>query len=299
MLSVLLAVLAAAGNAVASVLQRRADADQSEDEAGGPRLLWRLAHRPDWLGGIAALVVGFLLQAAALGTGPVALVQPILVLELAFTLLLAQFVFGAWLHCREWTAVLGTSAGLAGVLYALRPGRGDPTAVPASDWAIGIAAMVAVSAACAVIGYRSSGPRRAAFLGVATGIGFALTAVLVAGIGAAYSRSGIGGMLTSPLTYVLIVLGPCYFFLLQKSLQAAKLVASQPALTLSNPLAAVVFGVVVFGEHVRLDGWLALAVAGAAAVAVGTLVLARSPLLEGGRGADSDVDRNGSAQRPS
>jgi drug/metabolite transporter (DMT)-like permease len=297
MLSVVLAVIAAVGNATASVLQRRADADQPEDQASGLWLLWRLAHRPDWLGGIAALVIAFLLQAAALTTGPVAQVQPILVLELPFTLLLGQLVLRSRLYMREWGAVVGMSAGLAGLLYALQPRRGDPAAVPAAAWAVGIATTFAASAVCVVIGYRSTGARRAAFLGLATGIGFALTAVLVAGIGAAYAASGIGWVLTSPLTYLLVVLGPGFFFLLQKALQAGSLVASQPALTLSNPVVAMVFGVVVFGEHVRTGGWIALAFAAAALVAVCTVVLVRSPLLSGGDGADSDVDPGESAKR--
>jgi drug/metabolite transporter (DMT)-like permease len=279
-LSVALAVFAAVGNAVASVLQRRADADQPEGEAGGLWLLWRLAHRPDWLGGIAALVVGFLLQAGALTTGPVALVQPILVLELPFTLLLAQAVFGFRLRPREWAAIVGMSAGLACFLYALQPGSGHPASVPLGGWAAGIATTIALSAACVVAGYRTSGPRRAVFLGLATGIGFALTAVLIAGIGSVHSGSGMAGVFTWPLTYLVIVLGPGYFFLLQKTLQAGRLVASQPALTLSDPVVAVVFGVVVFGEHVRTGGWLALAVTAAALVAVSTVALARSPLLQ-------------------
>lgn len=292
MLSIVLAVLAAVGNAVASVLQRRADADQPEGEAG-IRLLWRLAHRPDWLGGIASLVVAFLLQAAALSTGPVVLVQPILVLELAFTLLLAQVVFRFRLHAREWVAVLGMSAGLAGLLYALQPQSGHPAGVPAAAWAAGIAATVAVGAGCIALGYRSAGSRRAALFGLATGTGFGLTAVLVAGIGAAYSRSGIAGVLASPLTYLLIVLGPGYFYLLQKTLQAGRLVASQPALTLSNPVVAILLGVVLFGEKVRTDGWLVLAVAATALVAASTVALARSPLLQGSEGRDSDVGPGG------
>lgn len=49
----------------------------------------------------------------------------------------------------------------------------------------------------------------------------------------------------------MIGLGPGFFFLLQKALQAGRLVASQPALTLSNPVVSVVFGVAVFDEHLR------------------------------------------------
>jgi hypothetical protein len=38
-------------------------------------------------------------------------------------------------------------------------------------------------------------------------------------------------------------------------------VASQPGLTFSNPVVAMVFGVVVFGEQVRTGGWITLAFA--------------------------------------
>lgn len=145
------------------------------------------------------------------------------------------------------------SAGLAALLYALRPGRGGPAHASIIAWILGIGVTLAVSVVFAVIGFRSAGARRAVFLGLATGVGFALTAVLLTGVSAAYSTSGVGGVLTSWQTYLLIVLGPGFLFL-QKSLQAGSLVAAQPALTLSNPVVAVVFGVVVFGEHVRTDG---------------------------------------------
>jgi drug/metabolite transporter (DMT)-like permease len=189
-------------------------------------------------------------------------------------------VFGFRLQLREWAAIVGMSAGLVCFLYALQPASGHPADVTPGGWAAGIATTIALSAVCVVTGYRTTGPRRAVFLGLATGIGFALTAVLIAGIGSVHSRSGMAGVLTWPLTYLVIVLGPSYFFLLQKTLQAGRLVAAQPALTLSDPVVAVVFGVVVFGEHVRTGGWLALAVAAAAVLVVSTIALARSPLLQ-------------------
>lgn len=293
MLSVLLAVLASVGNAVASVLQRKANAERPEEHEGALAMLWRLSHRPVWIGGIAALVVGVLLQAAALATGPVALVQPILVLELPFSLVVARLVFRSPLHVREWGAIIGMSAGLAALLYALQPAGGNASRATTFEWVLGVAAALAVCAACVVIGYRSIHARRAVFFGLATGFGFGLTAVLLASVGAAYLRSGIDGVLTSPSTYLLVVLGPGFFFLLQKTLQAGSLVAAQPALTLSDPVVAILFGVIVFGESVRTDGWLALAVAGAALIAVCTAVLARSPLLHGEAGARSDIDAGG------
>ena len=281
MLSVALAILAALGNATASVLQRKADREEPEGKATGLALLWDLVHRPAWLGGIAALIVAFLLQAAALATGAIALVQPILVLELAFTLLLASMVFGSRLRAREWAAIAGMTVGLASMLFALQPRGGAPQRASGWGWVIGVAVSLAVAGVFVVLGYRAQGLRRAAYLGLATGIGFGLIAALVAGIGAAYGASGIGGVFRAPQTYLVIALGPGFFFLLQKALQAGRLVASQPALTLANPVVSVAFGVAVFDEHLRAGAWLVLALFGAALIIACTVLLARSTLLDG------------------
>ncbi|MDT7618261.1 MAG: hypothetical protein QOF00_5708 [Pseudonocardiales bacterium] len=292
-LSVVLVVLAALCNATASVLQRKVDRDEPVDGPTGLSLLWDLAHRPAWIAGIAALIVGFLLQAAALATGPIVLVQPLLVLELPFTLLLAGAVFGSRLHAREWTAIAGMSLGLAALLYALAPSGGDPLSPSVGTWVVGLAVTLGVAGIFVVVGHRSSGSRRAAAFGLATGIGFGLTAVLVAAIGAVWKSSGWPGLLTSPFTWLLVVLGPVFFYLLQRTLQAGPLVASQPFLTLFNPVVAVGFGVAVFGERVNGSGWLVLAVAGAVLIGAGTVLLARSPLLtrtEGGDSADVSTD---------
>lgn len=279
MLSFVLAVLAALGNAMASVLQRKADRNEPEGQAGGITLLWHLVHRPAWLGGIAAQLVAFLVQAAALSTGAIAVVQPILVLELAFTLVLASMVFHTRLHVREWTAIAGMTIGLASLLFALQPGGGDPHRASATGWSTGIAVSLALAGLFAALGYRTHGLRRAAYLGIATGIGFGFIAALVAGIGAAYGANGIGGLFSAPQTYLVIVCGPGFFFLLQKTLQAGRLVASQPALTLTNPIVSVAFGVAVFHEHFRTGAWLILALFGAALIIASTILLTHSPLL--------------------
>lgn len=109
-------------------------------------------------------------------------------------------------------------------------------------------------------------------------------------------------MLTAPQTYLVIVLGPGFFFLLQKTLQAGQLVASQPALTLANPLVSVAFGVAVFGEHFRTGTWLILALFGAVLIVASTILLAHSPLLhssERTRPSSTTATGQPSAQRPS
>lgn len=275
-----LAVLAAVANAAASVLQRKSARELPDQDAFELRLLFDQVRHPAWLGGIAAMVAGFLLQAGALATGPIVLVQPILIVELAFTLLLGWAVFGTRLRRREWTAVIGMSGGIALLLVALSPTGGDPRHASTGVWLVASAVTMAAAGAFAVFGYRRHGAARAASLGVATGICFGFTAALTAMVTVSLS-GGIGALFTTWQTYALAVVGPAGFFLLQNALQAGRLVASQPALTLANPLTALGWGVVVFGEQVRDSGWLAAELAGVLLIAACTVMLARSPLVGG------------------
>jgi drug/metabolite transporter (DMT)-like permease len=250
------------------------------------RMVWDLLHEPVWLGGVGSILAGFLLQAAALATGPIALVQPILITELPLTLLLAGKVFHTRLRAREWASIVGMSVGLALLLVTLAPGGGDARRAPGADWAIGSGITVVLVTALVVAGGRNRGARRAAYLGVATGVTFGFTAALVAGM-----IANGGAVFTAWQTYAVIVVGPAGFFLLQHALRAGRLVASQPGMTLANPLVAIAWGVTVFGEHVHGGAWIAGELAGAALIAACTLLLTRSPLLQDDQGAsEHDTD---------
>jgi len=157
MLSIVLAVFASMGNATASVLQRKATITQDED-ASALQLILGLVRTPAWVGGIGAMAVGFLLQAAALATGPISVVQPILIVELSFTLLLAAAVFHRRLHRREWGAVAGMSIGLAVLLEALRPSGGDAYGAPLGLWLLSTAITLGIVVVLIVAGFRATVP---------------------------------------------------------------------------------------------------------------------------------------------
>jgi len=281
MLAVPLGLLAALLNAAASVLQRRAGSEESDERAFSVHMLLELARRPVWFLGILAMFVGFVVQAIALTLGSVSTVQPLLVAELPFTFMLASVVFRARPSRSEWLATASLTAGLVLFLLCLGPEGGGPLAVPRWQWLVGLAATGAVEGVAVLLGLASSGHRRAALLGIATGIGFGLTAALTAAAGAAYHQQGLLGVLLAWQTYAILMIGPLSLYLLQNALGAGSLVASQPGLTLANPVVAVGWGVLVFGERTRGGGWTVGVVAGALLIAAGTVLLARSPLLTG------------------
>ena len=291
-LTYLLAVLAACANATSSVLQRKANRRVPQKQNLSLRLIWSLLHEPVWFGGVLAITAGFLLQATALSGGELAVVEPVLVLELPATLILASWVFRSRLRRPEWSTTAVMAAGLAGLMFFLAPsaGRSAP-----SGWYVWLAGILINLATVGVLvawayhrGRSGSGagrrrPARAAVLGAAAGAQFGLTATLMKGMTGAFSH-GLDALFTSWQVYGMVASGLLGMFLLQSAMNAGRLIAVQPAITLSDPVVSVLWGVLAFGERVR-GGWFAAA-AGVCAIviAVVVLMLARSPLLEADSG---------------
>jgi drug/metabolite transporter (DMT)-like permease len=278
---IVLVLFAAVVNACSTVLQRRAARDEPDDAAFSIGMLFDLVRRPSWVGGILCMILGFLLQAAALTVGRIAVVQPLLTAELPLTLLLAAWVFGHSLPTREWVAIGAMAVGLAAFVFCLAPSGGDVLGASTVRRVVGLGIGLAVVIAMTLAGRTRHGQPRAAALGVATGTLFGIVAALVSGVGAEWA-GGLPGLLTTWQTYAVIVLGPTSFFLLQSALQAGELDASQPGFTLMNPLVGVLWGVFVFGQQPRGGAWIVGEVAGGALIVAATLLLVRSPALRAG-----------------
>jgi drug/metabolite transporter (DMT)-like permease len=287
--TVLLAVLAACANAASSVLQRKADRQVPKAENLSLQLIVSLVHEPVWFTGVLAVIVGFLFQAAALGHGELAVVEPILVIELPITLLIATRVFRTRLCAREWGAAAAMAAGLAGLLYGLSPAGGGAQGVRWYSWVIGIAINLAAIATLVAWGRhgpagrgphsRQSSDLQAAVLSVATGAGFGMTAALIKAVTGAFTHGGIVALVSSWELYAMIVVGIGSMFILQSALNAGPLVAAQPGLTLTDPIVSILWGVLVFHERVRSGWFLILTVIGGLVMVGAVLVLVRSPLL--------------------
>jgi drug/metabolite transporter (DMT)-like permease len=283
MLVYLFAVLAAGANAASSVLQRKADRDLPARDNLTWRLIVDVARQPAFFFGVAGLTLGFLLQAAALGSGPLATVEPILIVELPLTLLIGSVAFRVRLHSREWTATLAITLGLIALLYALSPTGSERAGLAWYAWVIGIGANVAVIVALVIAALRGGSARRSALLGVATGAGFGLTAALIKAVTTAFAHGGFVSVLTTWQTYAMIVAGGFSVFLLQSALNAGSLVTAQPGFTGADPIVSILWGVVAFGEHVRTGPFIVLAVAGAAVAGWGVYRLSRSAFVTGDR----------------
>lgn len=275
MIAVVFAVCAAASNALAAVLQRRAAREIPLSEAFRLRLIWDLLRHRSWLAGIGALIAGFLLQAAALTFGGLSLVQPLLVAELPITMVLIAWILHTRLGPESWLAVIIVTAGLALLLISARPSPGHRT--PSRfDWLLAMAITIGIVGYLVSVAKVTRGPARATLLGVAGGLGFAFTATVMKEATRYLSSDAERLLVTWPM-YAMIAAGLASVYLLQNALQSGPLVAVQPALIVTDPVASIAYGVWLFGEMIRLDGWMVPELLGIGMIFYGSLRLARSP----------------------
>ncbi len=92
--------------------------------------------------------------------------------------------------------------------------------------------------------------------------------------------NGFGALFTSWQIYAMVATGLLGMFLVQSALNAGRLIAAQPGLTLSDPIVSILWGVLAFHEGVS-GGTLSLLCAAFSTVlmAAAVVVLARSPVL--------------------
>lgn len=112
------------------------------------------------------------------------------------------------------------------------------------------------------------------------GAAFGLTAALMKGMTETFA-GGFGELLSSWQLYAMIAAGGGGMFLVQSAMNAGRLLAAQPGLTLSDPVVSILWGVLAFGEQVRGGIYLAAAALSGLVMAGAVLFLARSPLLSG------------------
>jgi len=272
---IVFALLAALSNAVSVTTQHIASTADPRRSAGW-RIVLYLFRNPLWLFGWVALAGSFLFQALALHNGMVSVVQPLLVTELIFALVLRRF----WIHQSilpvTWGGAALACAGLAVFLVAGEPRGGQPT--PTSrHWIAAAVTCTAGAAVLAALAQRGSPSRRAALYASAAAILWALVAVVIKTTTDTLTQFGVGGMFTHWPVYALAVSGVAGVLLQQAALHVGPLRISQPFLVIIDPLVSVALSVWLFDERFLPDAAiLAVAAIAFAVMCVGVVLLTQT-----------------------
>jgi drug/metabolite transporter (DMT)-like permease len=206
--------LAAAFSNGANVITQHAASIGAPKREKGLRLVRYLFRQPLWLLGWVAAVGGFVFQAVALRDGELSVVQPLLVTELVFVLLMRRMWFR---QDAEWLSALLAFGGAVALLT--------------------VAAM------------RGSPLRKTIAFALAGALAWALMAVFLKATTDTLAMFGVLGTLSRWPVYALAVAAISGTLLEQAALHAGPLSVSQPLLIVVNPLASIVLSVWLFREQ--------------------------------------------------
>jgi hypothetical protein len=274
-MTIVAALLAAFCNALNMVTQHIASISDPGHSKGW-RFVRYLLSNPLWLFGWVALAGAFVFQAWALHIGQMSVVQPLLVTELVFALVLRRFWVRQQIRAVTWTAAAATCGALALFVAVSEPTGGN--AVPtSSDWAGAVAATAGAAVVLVLCSFRGSPVRRAALLGAAASVSWALVAAFIKATTDTLTQYGLGGMFTHWPIYALAVAGLSAEYLNQAALHVGPLSASQPVLVVVDPIVSIALSVWIFNEQFTEDALrIALAVVAFAGMCAAVLVLVRT-----------------------
>jgi glycosyltransferase involved in cell wall biosynthesis len=233
-----------------------------EGRALGLPAVRTILRSPGWYAGIGLAGLGAVLHVLALTMAPLAVVQPIGVLTLVLTVLLARTV----LTRAVLAALVMSVTGVAG--FVALSAVTTSTALPAPDlasaqWAVLGAAGLAVAA-------RHARDRaRCLLLALATAVLFGFTSALVRAAAVAPLDSGLAALVVTEAVAAVLA----GVWLLHQAYASGPAAVVAGATTIVDPLSAVLIGVFAYGE--MTPGQLAgMVVPGVVAVA-GLVLLAR------------------------
>jgi drug/metabolite transporter (DMT)-like permease len=274
-MSILFALLGAFSQALTSVLQRLANVAGADEK----RSMWGttlfLIRQPLWLLGMLTMGGTFVFTAVALYFGQLATVQPILVTELIFTLALRVFWLRDRIATRTWGAAALLCAGLFGFLVVAHPqeGHGHPTAI---GWVVAVGSRGVLIVILLILSRWGSPARRAALLGAAAALVWAIDAAVVKSATEVLAHHGWGGLFLHWPVYGVVVTGVLGTVLLESAFAVGPLAASQSALLIVDPLASIAIGIELFGEQLRNSpGAITLQVLFLIAMGAGVILLSK------------------------
>jgi hypothetical protein len=249
--TIVFALLAGFSNAL-NVTTQHIASTSSPPKAKGWRFVAYLFRSPLWLFGWAALAGGFVFQALALHRGQLSIVQPLLVTELVFALVLRRVWIHQAIRSITWWSAAITCASLALFVVMSEPRGGNATG-SSHAWVSASAVTVGGAVVLVLLGLWGSPARRAALLASATAVMWALVATFIKTTTATLSKVGGGALFAHWPVYALAAAGLAAEILDQAALHVGPLSVSQPFLVIVDPIVSIGLSVWIFEEYFTPD----------------------------------------------
>lgn len=273
-LGIALALACAAMANVGMLCKHRGACESPEIRIGRPlHSIGELFRSRWWTIGFAVAAVAWVLHVAAMAVAPLSLVQAVIAGGLVLIAYPATRYFGHTLNRREWLGLGLAAAGLAFLAFTV------PHATETEGYSIATLASfeaVMVGAGCALFAsgiLRKGSICHGVILGLASGILIGVSNVAIKALTEAIAIAGATALL-SPWTVLAVVGGLGAFLALARGMQIGDAIPVIATASVASNCAAILGGVVVFGDPIGsgLVEGLARGAAFAAVIAAAALM---------------------------
>ncbi|MEA2170264.1 MAG: hypothetical protein QOF76_3564 [Solirubrobacteraceae bacterium] len=286
------ALLSALGTNLAFLLKHKGACDAPDVDMRHPLQSARALFRSKWwtIGWLVA-AIGFALHSAALSLAPISIGQAVLAGGLVFLAVLAERFFKLEVGRRQWIGI-----GLVAASLVLLTVTGNGAESSGSTYSLGgmilfqsVAVFVGLLMVLCHRGKRLSAAPEGLLLGVAAGLGFAMSDVAVK----AFSGELSGGRAALLGVWGALILAAAIFsfFASARSLQVGEGVAVIAVTSVAANLSTIVAGLAVFGDQLGKDApVIILRLAAFALILVGAALIP-APVRAGEAIADGEEER--------
>jgi drug/metabolite transporter (DMT)-like permease len=246
---------------ISAVADQRSTKRVKQRKGLSPGIIADLAKQSLFLIAIVANLVGFALQVVALSLGSLALVQPLLVFDLVFAVLISWLLDkrarlphpgGRRSIVLMFTGVAAVTGGVAAFLAVGRPTNGT-TNVHISVLLPLVIGLAVVVGSCLAVGKRKPDLRPLA-MALACGACYGVSAFAIKLVTSEFG-GGAGKVFTNWPIYVLMVTGPLGYLFNQYALQQGKSLAPvQSIITSADPIISIALSIAWLNVVLRSGG---------------------------------------------
>ncbi|WP_147675107.1 hypothetical protein [Nigerium massiliense] len=242
----------------------------AENKSMNLKQLWRLITTPRWLGGLALITIGALAHITALMMAPVTVVQPVGILAVPWSVLMAAKIHRHKVTGTMWFAVLLTVVGVVGFTVISGTNAALDTRVEPPIVILGCVVIYAIGAFFGMLGWRGkNGMLRSMMWATGGSFFYGLSSALIKSVSVMMRDAQFQ---TSPLFWVIVpFLVGCYLIggaMIQQGYATGPAETVVASMTVTDPIVGVSFGLIILGEGVLISLLEASGMVVAAAIAV-------------------------------
>jgi hypothetical protein len=241
------------------------------------RQMWNLLKNRLWLTGLATVVFGASLHIVGVALAPVTVVQPVGILAVPWSVLLAAKIHGFRPTKVIWSAVVLTILGIIGFTYFSASTAAEDTVLDFWRIVIGVPLVFALGGLLGFLGMKATSFRRCLLLASAGSFFFGMSPTMIKTLFAVFGQDRFWA---DPLLYVVVgYLLICYLigaWLIQQAYANGPAEIVVGSMTTTDPIVAVTFALIALGEGARVGLLTGLGMLGTGALAIaGVAVLSK------------------------